>query len=78
MTDVTTTVDLKLQPWQSRAWLNAINMALPDLIQAEHSSQRTEDTLVVQVQWPLLQSMTDPTALSVPNAPIANVLIASQ
>jgi hypothetical protein len=52
-------------------------MALPDLIQEEHFSQRIEDTLVVQAQWPLLQSMTDPTALSVPNAPIVNVLIAS-
>jgi len=57
-------------------------MALSDLIQEEHFFKKTtEDTLVDQVQWPLLlivQAMTDLTVLTATNAtnaPIANVLI---
>jgi hypothetical protein len=83
MTDAIIMADLYLRPWQSRVWLSAINMVLPDLIREEHSLRKTEDTLVIQAQWLLLlivQATTDPTVLTVLNVttvPIATVLIAS-
>lgn len=83
MTDVTIMADLNLQPCQSRVWLSVINTVLQDLILEELCFRRTEDTLVLPVQWPLLliaQATTGLIVLSVltvSNAPIANVLIAN-
>lgn len=83
MTDATTMADLSLQPCQSREWPSAISTVLQDLILEELFFRRTEDILVLPVQWPLLlivQATTEtivPSVLNVLNAPIAIVLIAN-